>query len=335
MKVLNPTLDEEAISKAAKLIRAGEVVAIPTETVYGLAADGLNGEACHRIFAAKNRPADNPLILHIAKLEDLGRLTPVPELGEALFPLWPGPLTLIFPKSEIIPDCVTAGGETVAIRMPTHPIARAVIEATGSPLAAPSANLSGKPSPTNAEDVIEDMDGRIAAVLDGGACTIGVESTVVDLTSKPAKILRPGYYTEEDLRAYIPHITTDAALLKDREIPKSPGQKYRHYAPRAEVEVYMGKREHVHEAMRRRLQEDVLTGVLVFDDSMEYFPEPKIGMGPREDIHVMGERLFSALRAMDRRGADRILIEFRREKGFGETLYNRLMKASSGKMIDV
>ena len=335
MKILNPTLDDKAIDEAAALLRVGEVVAIPTETVYGLAADGLNEDACRKIFAAKQRPADNPLILHIAKRDELARLTPDPELGEALFPLWPGPLTLIFPKSDIIPDCVTAGGDTVAVRMPTHPIARAVIEASGVPLAAPSANLSGKPSPTNARDVVEDMEGRIAAVLDGGACSIGVESTVVDLTSQPVKILRPGYYTEEDLRVYIPDITTDSALVKAREIPKSPGQKYRHYAPRAEVEVYMGERERVHEAMQRRLESQTVTGVLVFDDALECFSVPTFAMGPREDMHVMGERLFSALREMDRRGVDRILIEFRREKGFGETLYNRLMKASSGRMIDV
>lgn len=335
MKILNPTIDEGAIQEAANLIRFGEVVAIPTETVYGLAADGLNKDACYKIFEAKKRPADNPLILHIADISEINRLTPAPQIGEVLFSLWPGPLTLIFPKSDIIPDCVTAGGDTVAIRMPTHPIARSVIQAAGCPLAAPSANLSGKPSPTNAKDVIEDMEGRISAVLDGGPCSIGVESTVVDLTTHPARILRPGYFTKEDLQAYIPDITMDGALLKDHEAPKSPGQKYRHYAPRAEVEVYIGKRESVHEAMLKRITPEVLTGVLVFDDSMEYFAEPKISMGPREDIHVMGERLFSTLREMDRRGVNRILIEFRREKGFGETLFNRLMKASSGKMIDV
>lgn len=327
---------ERAIERAVELLKFGEVVAIPTETVYGLAANGLDESACLKIFTAKRRPADNPLILHISHLEELTHLIQDNGRGSELIKyLWPGPLTLIYKKSDRIPNCVCAGGDTVAIRMPSHPVAREIIKQCKFPLAAPSANISGKPSPTNGKDVLEDMDGVIAGVIDGGDCNIGVESTVVDLSGNRPKILRPGYYSLEDLKEYLPDVEMDNALLEPGEIPKSPGQKYRHYAPKARVEVYFGNKDKIHQMIHERIKSDEKTGLLLFEDSMPLFKGERLSLGDRNNPVEMGKVLFSHLREMDRKKMDLILIEFEKTEGFGIALYNRLLKASGGNIFEV
>mgnify|MGYP000920559440 CR=1 FL=1 len=240
-EILKPT--KENIEKSANLILNDEIVAIPTETVYGLGANGLSDIAVSKIFKAKNRPQDNPLILHISDYDMMENL--VYELNddikEFLNYFWPGPLTVVMKKKDIIPDAVSCGLDTVAIRMPNNEIARSFIKQCGVPIAAPSANISGKPSPTTAEDVFTDMNGKISVILDGGLCNIGIESTVLDLTKKPYTILRPGFYTKEDFLKYEDEILIDDAIVTENTIPKSPGQKYKHYAPKAKVVVISAK----------------------------------------------------------------------------------------------
>ena len=248
MHTLELTNSKQDIQTAGKLLKDGELVAIPTETVYGLAADALNGEAVANIFKAKGRPMDNPLIVHIADLsqvDDLVAFVP-PVLEDLAKAFWPGPLTVIMEKSDLIPDEVSAGLDTVAIRMPSHPDARAIIKAAGTPLAAPSANTSGMPSPTTAAHVMHDMDGKIAAVVDGGACEVGVESTVLTLCTRVPRILRPGRVTPEDLFDVLGEVDVDDAVLgqlAEGAVAASPGMKYKHYSPNAEVYIVDGTKE--------------------------------------------------------------------------------------------
>lgn len=326
------------LQRAAKYIREGELVAFPTETVYGLGADGLNGEACAKIFEAKHRPADNPLILHISELSEMDRLVEGvrPQYRKLAEELWPGPMTLIFQKSKLIPDQVTAGGDTVAIRMPSHPVARDFIRVCQTPLAAPSANLSGKPSPTNAQDVLRDMDGRIACILDGGSCQIGIESTVIDCTTEHPEILRPGFYTLEFLQEYLPDIRLEDHLIEDSRPPKSPGQKYRHYAPKAEFHVYVGDLEKIedlfNEKVQKGLEEGRKIGVMTFvEDPNEYPGAEVLRIGSEKDITEMGRVLFAHLRSFDRMGVDLILgVGVPSDHGYGVSIMNRMKKAASG-----
>ena len=243
--LLTPETDENAVKTAAELIRAGEVVGMPTETVYGLAANALNGEAVKKIFLAKGRPQDNPLIVHIADFEQIYDLCPAvpPQAKQLADAFWPGPLTMIVPKGDCIPDEVSCGLDTVGIRLPSHPMARALIRESGVPLAAPSANTSGRPSTTTAAHVMHDMDGKIAAVLDGGACGVGVESTVITLALERPRLLRPGGITLEQLRSVLGEVDVDRALYEkigDDVKVSAPGMKYRHYAPKAPVTVVRG-----------------------------------------------------------------------------------------------
>ena len=248
MQTLKLTNSKQDIETAGKLLKDGELVAIPTETVYGLAADALNGEAVANIFKAKGRPMDNPLIVHIADLsqvDDLVAFVP-PVLEDLAKAFWPGPLTVILEKSDLIPDEVSAGLDTVAIRMPSHPVARAIIKAAGTPLAAPSANTSGMPSPTTAAHVLHDMDGKISAVVDGGPCEVGVESTVLTLCTRVPRILRPGRVTPEDLFDVLGDVDVDDAVLgqlAEGAVAASPGMKYKHYSPKAEVYIVDGSAE--------------------------------------------------------------------------------------------
>lgn len=337
--------DPEAIEEGAQWIRQGELVAFPTETVYGLGADGLNPAAVAEIFRVKGRPQDNPLILHISEIAQVDALVrEIPQVAYSLMEsLWPGPLTLIFKKSDQVPDIVTAGGDTVAIRMPSHPTARELIRRSGTPIAAPSANLSGKPSPTNAQDTYRDLKGRIPLVLDGGACEIGIESTVLDLTESPATILRPGYFTQEMLGVYLEEVNLDQSIVKDGVIPRSPGQKYRHYAPKAEMTVFLGAPKSVQKKIlmeSERLQAlGKKVGFLLFEEDRENMHlstnagQVVFGQGSRKDLRTMAHRLFASLRAMDFLGVDVILAEGAEEEGLGISIMNRMKKSASGHVV--
>lgn len=335
-KIDENSIDINQLRQASNLIKDGQLVAIPTETVYGLAADGLNPVALRKVFEAKNRPMDNPLILHISKLDEIFKL--VKEVKdsdlEILKKLWPGPLTVILKKSDIIPDEVSAGLDTVAIRMPDKLLTRDFIEMCQVPLAAPSANLSTKPSPTRAEDVLEDMDGRIAGVIDGGPSYIGLESTVLDLTSEIPLILRPGFYTKEDLEYYWPQIGYDMALKNENQTPKAPGQKYKHYAPKARVEVYIGSSEAFKikaEALRK--QTSGRFGLMYFDqDGPLAKADLNISMGDMADLSTMGKILFTSLREMDNNNIDLVVVHGVLENSYGLSIMNRLKKSASGRV---
>ena len=324
------------IELAGKLLAEGKLVAIPTETVYGLAANALSPDAAAAIYAAKGRPQDNPLIVHIADLQQIGPLArEIPEgvwkMAEAF---WPGPLTMIVKKSDIVPDGVSAGLDTVGIRMPSHPVARAVIRAAGVPLAAPSANLSGKPSPTTAKDTARDMDGRISAILDGGASQVGVESTVVDMTGDYPQVLRPGAVTEEMIAAVMGRAATDAAVTRSLgagEQPKAPGMKYRHYAPKAPILLFEGAPEDSYAALEQEAGV-AYDGILCFE---EYYPTLKAAhtcrvysLGYSWDHSTHAHRLFTLLRKFDGTRAKRLLAQCPRAYGANAATVNRLRKAA-------
>lgn len=333
LKIDRENIDEKLIEKAASSIRNGDLVAFPTETVYGLGADGLNNEACLKIFKAKHRPADNPLILHISNISMLDNL--VEEISEShrkLFELWPGPMTLIFKKSKLIPDAVTAGGDTVAIRFPSDEIARELISKSKTPIAAPSANISGRPSPTNADDVYYDMDGVIPIIIDGGQSNIGIESTVIDLSTDQAIILRPGFYTYEFLKSIIDDIKLDDSLVDDSKIPKSPGQKYKHYAPKAKMRVFIGNdsANYIKNLSEIHSKEGKKVGILSFEEDKDKFKDYVcLSLGSKKDLKTMSHVLFSHLREMDRLGVDIILAQGVREINLGKSIMNRMKKAAA------
>lgn len=338
-KLQNNADDREIMEKAAGLIRAGEVVAFPTETVYGLGADGLNSEAVGKIFAAKGRPNDNPLILHIADKNEIYRLSSsVTKNAEVLMEkFWPGPLTLIVEKSAVIPDAVSAGLPTVAVRFPSNCFAQQLIKASGCPIAAPSANISGRPSPTNAADVMEDMQGKIAAVLDGGSCGIGLESTVVDTTEPVPVILRPGGITYEMLTEVLGAVEIDPALQGDKNFkPKAPGMKYRHYAPQAPM--YLLEQNAVQYLQRfaeQAVRDGKKTGVLCSASLAEAFREKEgitvLSWGDTKE--ELAENLFYLLRDFDRISPDVILAESVDESGLGLAVMNRLRKAAGYQLV--
>ncbi len=339
MLLLSVEKDSEAIEKAAKLIKAGEVVGMPTETVYGLAADALNPEAVKKIFIAKGRPQDNPLIVHISDFEQIyGLCSVVPEKAEAIAEkFWPGPLTIILPKADCIPDVVSCGLETVGIRLPSHNAARALIRAAGTPIAAPSANISGKPSTTTAEHVLRDMEGRIAAVLDGGPCEVGVESTVITLALEKPRLLRPGGVTLEDLRSVLGEVEVDKALYEklDNDVRVSaPGMKYRHYAPNAPVTVVRGTPARSAEYILKRVSEK--TGVLCFDEYRELFRGCVAeSFGSLADVKAQARELFDCLRLFDDAKVDRIFAQCPSDEGIGLAVANRIKKAAGFNIVDV
>ena len=333
LKVDRKNINKAYIKKAGDLIKEGALVAFPTETVYGLGADGLNNEACKKIFKAKGRPADNPLILHISHISMLDNL--VEEISEShrkLFDLWPGPMTLIFKKSRLIPEAVTAGGDTVAIRFPSDEIARALISEANTPIAAPSANISGRPSPTKADDVYQDMDGIIPLIIDGGESNIGIESTVIDLSGEKPTILRPGYYTYEFLKEILPDMRLDDSLVDSTKIPKSPGQKYKHYAPKTNLRVFIGENvpDYLLDLAEEYKSQGKKVGILAFDEDKDKFASyPYISLGSRIDLSTMSHVLFSSLREMDRLKVDIILAEGVRENHLGKSIMNRMKKAAA------
>ena len=330
------------IAEAGGLLAAGQVVAIPTETVYGLAANALDGDAVLRIFEAKGRPQDNPLIVHISALEQLEDLAE--ELSPAVYQMaehfWPGPLTMVVKKKAVIPDRTSAGLDTVGIRMPSHPVARAIIDAAGVPLAAPSANTSGKPSPTTARDVLDDMNGKIPAIVDGGACSVGVESTVVDMTGDWPQILRPGAITEEMIAEAMGAASTDRATLEglsDDAKVRSPGMKYRHYAPKAPVILYEGSPWDTFCGILEDMNQP-WTGVICFEEFLPAIKESKsrlvYSLGYSWDHAEHARRLFSLLRRFDRTQARRILVQCPRTVGANAGTVNRLRKAAGFRSVD-
>lgn len=331
-------IDQNILNIAANIISEGNLVAFPTETVYGLGADGLNEAACQKIFAAKGRPSDNPLILHISNQDMLYNLVDSinDDAKKLIKTCWPGPLTLIMKKKSVVPDAVTAGLDTVAIRMPSDKIALNFITKANTPIAAPSANTSGKPSPTRAKDVFHDLNGKIPMILDGGSCKIGIESTVVDCSEKNPVILRPGYYTYEYLKEIIPSITLDDALVNDGKIPKSPGQKYKHYSPNAKMEVYIGdnaSKKIFDQAMKYKNQK-YKVGILTFDDAIADFDDFKtISFGNRDNLSYMSHVLFTALREMDSVGVDIILAEGVNDIDLGKSIMNRMKKSASNNIF--
>ena len=330
------------IAQAGRLLAGGEVVGIPTETVYGLAANALDEAAVAKIFEAKGRPQDNPLIIHISALEQLEGLAE--EISPAVWQMaeqfWPGPLTMVVKKKDIVPDRTSAGLDTVGIRMPSHPVARAIIDAAGVPLAAPSANTSGKPSPTTARDVLDDMNGKIPAIVDGGACTVGVESTVVDMTGEFPQILRPGAITEEMIREAMGAVSTDRATLEglsDDAKVRSPGMKYRHYAPKAPVILLEGAPEDTYLALLEQMQQP-WTGVICFEEYLPAIKESKsrlvYSLGYSWDHAEHARRLFALLRKFDRTQAKRIVVQCPRTMGANAGTVNRLRKAAGFQCID-
>lgn len=324
--------DEASIRRAAALLRAGELVAFPTETVYGLGADALNAEASARIFAAKGRPADNPLIAHIAGesgLAGLIALEPCACARALMRAFWPGPMTLIFPKSPRVPREVTAGLDTVAVRMPSHPVARALISAAQTPIAAPSANRSGRPSPTTAAHVLEDMEGRIPLILDGGPCEVGLESTVVDVTGARPRILRPGGVTLEMLEGVVGDVDVDEGVLHQLQAgsqARSPGMKYKHYAPKGEVTIVTGPRA-AQEIARLYDAADGRAAILAFSQA-DY--------GARRVYRLKNApgELFAALRQLDEDGMETIYAEDVPTAGVGLAVMNRLMRAAAFRVVE-
>lgn len=337
-KLDSKNIDENIIKKASDLIKNGELVAFPTETVYGLGADGLNENACKKIFEAKGRPSDNPLILHISNISMLYNLVENvdPKSKKLIDKCWPGPLTIIFKKSKIIPNIITAGLDTVAIRFPSNKIAQSLIEASNTPIAAPSANISGRPSPTRADDVYNDMNGKINLILDGGESDIGIESTVIDMSEDIPTILRPGFFTFEFIKEILLDVKLDDSLVDNSKIPKSPGQKYKHYAPKAKMEVYVGeKSEEAIKSKALQLKEKGLkVGVLVFDQYIDDFKDYfSINIGNKDDLSYMSHVLFTSLRLMDMENVDVIIAQGVEEINLGKSIMNRMKKSASGNVI--
>lgn len=324
------------INEAAALLRQNEVVAFPTETVYGLGANALSDEAVGKIFAAKGRPADNPLIVHISSKKQLTSLVShVPEWAKTLIDaFWPGPLTVILPVGEDVGKQVTAGLSTVAVRMPSHPVALALIEAAGIPIAAPSANRSGKPSPTTAAHVKNDLDGRIAGIVDGGETGIGVESTVVDGGGDVVTILRPGGTAKAELEGVVGKVVFDRASLQTSDAPKSPGMKYRHYAPSADLYLVDGSFSFIQDIVNKRLESGTKVGVLTTDEcKQDYHADTVLSCGTRSDLRTIAHGLYNALRTFDEQDVEQIYSEVFPEVGVGEAVMNRLKKSAAGRMI--
>ncbi len=330
---------ELAIKKAAEILKSGGLVVFPTETVYGLGGNGLDAEAAKKIYAAKGRPSDNPLIIHIARPEDAEKYCYTNEYFYALAKAFmPGPLTVILPKKEIIPFSVTGGLDTVAVRCPAHPIARAIIEEAGIPIAAPSANISGRPSPTCASYVVEDMDGRVDMIIDGGDCDIGLESTIIKLDGGRATLLRPGAITCDALECVcesveIAHSVSEA--LAENERPLSPGMKYRHYAPNAPFVLLAGDDE-AQIAFLKNAANHENCAILCYDEEVNYLNcEKLLPIGNKDDLSHQAKVLFTTLRDADKLGADVIYGHLPPKDGLGLALYNRMIRAAAHTILKV
>ncbi len=344
IKIDEENIDEALISQAGKIIKNGGLVAFPTETVYGLGGDALNRESSKKIYAAKGRPSDNPLIVHIADINDMDDI--VLKVKENALKLaerfWPGPLTMILKKSDRVPLETTGGLDSVAIRMPVHKTAAAFIKAAGGYVAAPSANISGKPSPTSAKYVIQDMDGRIDMIIDGGDSGIGLESTIVDLTGDIPVLLRPGYITVEQLREVLGNVDVDKTILDGdcKERPKAPGMKYRHYAPKGELTIVEGQAlavvEKINELTHEAERENKKVCVIATDENADSYEAGVIkSIGSRNDEDIIAHRLYTILRECDDENIDVIYSESFDSAGIGQAIMNRLLKAAGHHMIHI
>ena len=323
---------------AANIIRAGGLVAIPTETVYGLGADGLNPDAVAKIFIAKGRPQDNPLILHVAQAQQLQALChDIPDSAYALAEkFWPGPLTIVLPAKDCVPKCTTAGLPTVAVRCPDSDVTREIIRLAGVPLAAPSANISGKPSTTTAQHVHHDHNGKIDAIVDGGSCRVGVESTIVDLTETPPRLLRPGGITPEQLKEVLGELVVDKAVTAqiDKDaVVKAPGMKYRHYAPACQVIIVSGSREKAASYIRSHYQSG--DRVLCFEEELALYEGcAPLSYGKEADVATLSAGLFAALRELDDPNVQRVYARCPVGGGIAYAVQNRLKKAAAFHIID-
>lgn len=338
-------IKNEELAEAAQILRDGGLVAFPTETVYGLGANALDEAAAKKIYAAKGRPSDNPLIAHISCLEELKPLVAyIPEAGRKLAEAyWPGPLTMVFPKSDIVPYGTTGGLDTVAVRMPSDPVANRLIKLAGVPVAAPSANTSGRPSPTTAQHVWQDMEGKIEMILDGGPVGIGVESTIVDVSGDVPTLLRPGAITMEMLRETVGRVEIDPAIQAPPSAdlrPKAPGMKYRHYAPHADLQLVEGETDRVVEAInalvRERLAEGKMVGVICTDETRARYPQGEVrSVGLRAKEETIAHNLFSVLREFDDLKVDCIYSESFSKDHLGQAIMNRLTKAAGYHILKV
>ncbi|WP_010236203.1 L-threonylcarbamoyladenylate synthase [Clostridium arbusti] len=345
VKVLDSNnLDKDILAEVGQVIKDKGLVAFPTETVYGLGANALEEEAVIKIFLAKGRPQDNPLIVHIADLNEIEPLVKnIPEVAKKLMEkFWPGPMTLILEKTSLIPAVTSAGLESIGIRMPKSIIARAIIKAAGVPIAAPSANISGRPSPTDIERCVEDLNGKIEYIVGGEVSEVGLESTIIDCTVIPPCVLRPGGITLEMLKEIDEDIYIDEAIMKKPEKnfkPKAPGMKYRHYAPKAPVKIVNGELQKtvakINEMVQNYRDEGKKVGIMATDETKEKYEDVMvISLGSRDNLNSIGKNLFETLRTFDDNDVDVILSEAFEEKGFGIAIMNRLKKSAGFNIID-
>ena len=344
IKDLEHTWNEEAIRQAGQIIRDGGLVAFPTETVYGLGGDALNPDSSRKIYAAKGRPSDNPLIVHICRLEDLSKIAAeIPENAKKLAEkFWPGPLTMIFKKTDLVPKETTGGLDTVAVRFPDHKVALAFIEAAGGFVAAPSANTSGRPSPTLGKYVYEDMNGKIEMLLDGGQVGIGVESTIVDVTGEKPMILRPGYVTYEMMQEILPELLQDPTMfsVSGNAKPKAPGMKYKHYAPDADLAIVEGDIDKVVDKINALTKEKEAlgyrVGIMATQETKDRYESGVIKVvGSRKDEATVAHNLYAALREFDKQQVAYIYSEGFSENQVGQAVMNRLIKAAGHTIINV
>ena len=330
--------DSTLIKEAADILRSGGIVAIPTETVYGLAGNALDGSVTQKIYKAKGRPSDNPLIVHISEYSQWAPLVKeIPEGAKALADtFWPGPLTVILPKSQLIPDEVSGGLDTVAVRMPSDEIARKIITEAGVPLAAPSANTSGKPSPTTAKHVTDDLFGKIDAIVDGGDCSVGVESTVISLAVSPPRLLRPGGITPEMLTEVLGEIEIDDAVynkLAEGKEAASPGMKYKHYSPKAEIVLIKSDLDAFIRYAKENATEN--SAVLCFEGEEGSMPIRSVTYGKRDDALSQAKNIFDALRRLDEIGADKVFARYPKNDGVGLAVFNRLIRAAAFNQLEL
>lgn len=333
----------DIIKLAGDIIRKGGLVAFPTETVYGLGANALDSEAVHKIFIAKGRPQDNPLIIHVADLAIEEFVEEIPPIAKKMMDkFWPGSLTLIMKKSNKVPDITSAGLDSIGIRMPSNPVANMLIKEAGVPIAAPSANISGRPSPTDIDTCIEDLTGRVDCIIGGEKCKVGLESTIVDCTVEPPLVLRPGGITLEMLREIHPKIEIDPAVMTKVEgsfKPKAPGMKYRHYAPKAPVKIVVGDLEKtvakINEIVQNYIDDGKKVGIMASNETIHRYPKGVVkSLGSRSNLSTVARNLFKTLRDFDSENIDIILSESFEEKGVGIAVMNRLKKAAGFELIN-